>query len=100
LSTSYPPARLPVGRYLKDSFLNATTSAAGQGPLGAASCHLESRLWRRKPRTAISDRPIWRVDRGLVAPVWIGRDRAEKWLIANFDRLGIEATVDLHSKYF
>jgi NTE family protein len=29
-----------------------------------------------------------------------GRDRAEKWLVANFDRLGFETTVDLHSKYF
>jgi NTE family protein len=30
----------------------------------------------------------------------IGRDRAEKWLVANFDRLGFETTIDLHSKYF
>src|SRR5208282_4998344 len=30
----------------------------------------------------------------------MGRDRADKWLKANFDRLGVESTVDLHEKYF
>jgi len=28
----------------------------------------------------------------------ICRDRAEKWPVANFDGLGIEAIIDLHSK--
>jgi len=30
----------------------------------------------------------------------IGRERADAWLAANFDRLGVESTVDLHAKYF
>ena len=30
----------------------------------------------------------------------MGRARADQWLAANFDRLGIESTVDLHTKYF
>jgi hypothetical protein len=30
----------------------------------------------------------------------IGRAQAEQWLEANFDRLGIELTVDLDSRYF
>jgi len=29
-----------------------------------------------------------------------GRRRADKWLAANFDRIGIESTVDLQEKYF
>jgi NTE family protein len=29
----------------------------------------------------------------------IGRERAEAWLISNFDRLGVESTVDLTTKY-
>jgi NTE family protein len=29
-----------------------------------------------------------------------GRERADRWLEANFDRLGIESTVDLDAKYF
>jgi NTE family protein len=29
-----------------------------------------------------------------------GRERADRWLEANFDRLGIESTVDLDNKYF
>jgi NTE family protein len=30
----------------------------------------------------------------------IGRARADQWLETNFDRLGIESTVDLDSRYF
>jgi hypothetical protein len=30
----------------------------------------------------------------------MGRARADQWLEANFDRLGIETTVDLDAKYF
>ncbi len=30
----------------------------------------------------------------------MGRAQADKWLAANFDRLGVESTVDLHEKYF
>ena len=30
----------------------------------------------------------------------MGRGRAEQWLEANFDRLGIESTVDLDAEYF
>ena len=30
----------------------------------------------------------------------MGRERADQWLEANFDRLGIESTVDLDTKYF
>jgi NTE family protein len=30
----------------------------------------------------------------------MGRARADQWLEANFDRLGIELTVDLDSRYF
>ena len=30
----------------------------------------------------------------------IGRARADKWLAANFDSLGVESTVDLRAKYF
>jgi NTE family protein len=30
----------------------------------------------------------------------IGRAQAEPWFEANFDRLGIESTVDLDSRYF
>jgi NTE family protein len=30
----------------------------------------------------------------------LGRERADKWLSANFDRLGVETTVDLKSAYF
>jgi len=29
----------------------------------------------------------------------IGRERTDDWLRANFDRLGVESTIDLHSKY-
>ncbi len=29
----------------------------------------------------------------------IGRDRADDWIAANFDRLGVESTVDLKTKY-
>jgi NTE family protein len=29
----------------------------------------------------------------------IGRERADKWLKSNFDRLGVETTIDLQSKY-
>jgi NTE family protein len=29
----------------------------------------------------------------------IGRARADEWLKSNFDRLGVETTIDLHSKY-
>jgi NTE family protein len=28
-----------------------------------------------------------------------GRERADQWLKANFDRLGVETTVDMHSRY-
>ena len=30
----------------------------------------------------------------------IGRQRADNWLESNFDRLGVETTIDLQSKYF
>ena len=30
----------------------------------------------------------------------LGRERADKWLSANFDRVGVETTVDLKSAYF
>jgi NTE family protein len=30
----------------------------------------------------------------------MGRRRADKWLAANFDRIGVESTVDLQEKYF
>jgi len=30
----------------------------------------------------------------------IGRQRADNWLKSNFDRLGVETTIDLQSKYF
>jgi NTE family protein len=30
----------------------------------------------------------------------VGRARADQWLAANFDRLGLESTVDLDSRYF
>ena len=30
----------------------------------------------------------------------IGRQRADNWLRSNFDRLGVETTIDLQSKYF
>jgi NTE family protein len=30
----------------------------------------------------------------------IGRERADEWVKSNFDRLGVESTVDLQSKYF
>jgi NTE family protein len=30
----------------------------------------------------------------------LGRGRAEQWLNANFDRIGVESTIDLHQKYF
>ena len=30
----------------------------------------------------------------------VGRARADQWLETNFDRLGIESTVDLDSRYF
>jgi NTE family protein len=29
-----------------------------------------------------------------------GRARADEWLNANFDRIGVESTVDLEEKYF
>jgi NTE family protein len=29
-----------------------------------------------------------------------GRERADDWLKANFDRIGVESTVDLEEKYF
>ena len=29
----------------------------------------------------------------------IGRERADQWLAANFDRVGIESTVDVQTKY-
>jgi hypothetical protein len=30
----------------------------------------------------------------------MGRTRADEWLAANFDRIGVESTVDLQDKYF
>ena len=30
----------------------------------------------------------------------LGRGRAEQWLSANFDRIGVESTIDLNDKYF
>lgn len=30
----------------------------------------------------------------------IGRERADEWLKSNFDRIGVESTIDLRSKYF
>ena len=30
----------------------------------------------------------------------MGRERADAWLQANFDRIGVESTVDLTEKYF
>jgi len=30
----------------------------------------------------------------------MGRARADKWLAANFDRIGVESTIDLYAKYF
>jgi NTE family protein len=30
----------------------------------------------------------------------LGRGRAEHWLNANFDRIGVDSTIDLHEKYF
>jgi NTE family protein len=30
----------------------------------------------------------------------VGRERAGKWLAANYDCLGVESTVDLQEKYF
>ena len=30
----------------------------------------------------------------------LGRARADKWLTANFDQIGVESTVDLYAKYF
>jgi NTE family protein len=29
----------------------------------------------------------------------LGRERADEWLEANFDRLGVESTIDLQAKY-
>ena len=29
----------------------------------------------------------------------VGRERADAWLAANFDRLGKESTTDIHEKY-
>ena len=29
----------------------------------------------------------------------LGRERADKWIAANFDRVGVETTVDLQAKY-
>ena len=29
-----------------------------------------------------------------------GHDRADNWLALNFDRIGVESTVDLHAKFF
>jgi NTE family protein len=29
----------------------------------------------------------------------IGRERADQWLAANFDRVGVESTIDVHAKY-
>jgi NTE family protein len=30
----------------------------------------------------------------------LGRERADQWLVAHFDELGKESTVDLEAKYF
>jgi NTE family protein len=30
----------------------------------------------------------------------VGRERADEWLATNFDRLGVESTIDLREKYF
>jgi hypothetical protein len=30
----------------------------------------------------------------------IGRESADGWLKSNFDHLGVETTIDLHSRYF
>jgi hypothetical protein len=30
----------------------------------------------------------------------MGRTRADKWLAANLDRIGVASTVDLYAKYF
>jgi len=30
----------------------------------------------------------------------MGRERADAWLQANFDRIGVDSTVDLTEKYF
>jgi NTE family protein len=29
----------------------------------------------------------------------VGRERADTWLAAHFDRLGVDSTVDIHDKY-
>jgi NTE family protein len=29
----------------------------------------------------------------------IGRERTDQWLAANFDRVGVESTIDVHAKY-
>jgi NTE family protein len=29
----------------------------------------------------------------------LGRERASQWLAANFDRTGVESTIDFQSKY-
>ena len=30
----------------------------------------------------------------------LGREHADAWLLANFDRIGVETTIDLKSRYF
>jgi hypothetical protein len=35
-----------------------------------------------------------------LAPLQRSRAEADEWLKANLDRLGVESTVDLESKYF
>jgi NTE family protein len=40
-------------------------------------------------------------DWDFLQPIYnMGRARADQWLEANFDRLGIDSTVDLDSRYF
>ena len=39
-------------------------------------------------------------DRKFLAHLFAaGRERADRWLAANFDRLGVESTVDLDARY-
>jgi NTE family protein len=30
----------------------------------------------------------------------LGRERADRWLAANFEQIGVDTTVDLEAKYF
>jgi NTE family protein len=39
-------------------------------------------------------------DRYLVNKLMkVGRERADVWIAANFDRLGKQSTIDIHEKY-